>query len=353
MYDDDQSHDAPHTSRAHLAELLSERRVAVAGDVVARLRRRDVPGVSPLVVRTLVDALASSIAEGSPEGVVHWSRMVRHAHSAAVVAAVIETACEVVEELAHAEHGDLATIVVFLEIVKARTVVKERESAPAAVANEDAVLSTAIESLLTMLSARDEATCIHSRATGEWGRRIALRMGIEPVVTERIVKAGILHDIGKIRIPDDILFKPSTLTADEWEIMKRHAEAGAEILSAIPALAPYAPIVATHHERFDGRGYPHGLRGDDISLESRVVSVADCFHAMTTDRPYRRALTYGEAIAAFVDGRGRQWDKEVADVMIALAAEDRNSSADANLSALSGSFFAAGALRLPGDVQAI
>jgi HD-GYP domain-containing protein (c-di-GMP phosphodiesterase class II) len=154
-------------------------------------------------------------------------------------------------------------------------------------------------------------------------------------------------------VPDRILFKPSTLDAVEWDIMKRHAEAGAEILSEIPALARYAPVVATHHERCDGRGYPHGLRGDDISLESRVVSVADSFHAMTTDRPYRRALSYGEAIAALVDGRGRQWDKEIADVMIALAAEDRNSSADANLSALSGSFFGPAGRRLPGDVRAI
>lgn len=348
MHDDDQ----PHISRAHFADLLSERRITVATDIVARLRRDDVAGVSTLIVRTLVDAIVSAIAESSPDSVVHWSRMVRHAHSARVVAAAIETACEVVEELAHAEHGDLATMVVFLEVVKARTTHREREHVPVTAEGTDPAIA-AIEGLLAMLSVRDEATCIHSRATGEWGRRIATRMGIEPVVTERIVKAGILHDIGKIRVPDDILFKPSTLTELEWEIMKRHAEAGAEILAEIPTLALYAPIVATHHERFDGRGYPHGLRGDDISLESRVVSVADSFHAMTTDRPYRRALTYGEAIAALVDGRGRQWDKEVADVMIALAAEDRNSSADANLSALSGSFFGAGGLRLPGDVRAI
>ncbi len=352
MHDDDQPHDAAHISRAHIADLLSERRIAVANDVVARLRRRDVAAASPLIVRSLVDALVSSMAEGSPDAVVHWSRMVRHAHSAAIVAVAVETVCDVVEELAHAEHGDLASIVVFLEMVKTRSRSRERDLAPRSDVRDDSSLA-AIESLLTMLSVRDEATCIHSRATGEWGRRIATRMGVEPVVTERIVKAGILHDIGKIRVPDEILFKPSTLTAAEWEVMKRHAEAGAEILSEIPALAPYAPVVATHHERFDGRGYPHGLRGDDISLESRVVSVADCFHAMTTDRPYRRALSYGEAIAALVDGRGRQWDKEVADVMIALAAEDRNSSADANLSALSGSFFGPGGLRLPGDVRAI
>jgi putative nucleotidyltransferase with HDIG domain len=351
MHDDDGPQDAAHTSRAHIADLLSERHIVVANDVAARLRSRDVAGVSPLIVRSLVDAFVSSMAEGSPDNVVHWARMVRYAHAAPIVAAAIETVCDVVEELAHAEHGDLASTIVFLEVVKTRTRSRQRDLAPTTVPGDDTSLA-AIESLLAMLSVRDEATCIHSRATGEWGRRIASRMGIEPAVKERIVKAGILHDIGKIRVPDEILFKPSSLTAGEWEIMKRHAEVGAEILSEIPALAPYAPVVATHHERFDGRGYPHGLRGDDISLESRVVSVADCFHAMTTDRPYRRALTYGEAIAALVDGRGRQWDKEVADVMITLAAEARNSSADANLSALTGSLLGPGA-RLPGDVRAI
>jgi HD-GYP domain-containing protein (c-di-GMP phosphodiesterase class II) len=352
MHDDEYPHGAPHAGRAHVAELLGERRTALTADIVARLRRRDVVGVSPLIVRTLIDALVASIAESAPDNVVHWSRMVRHAHAAPVVDAMIEAACDVVEELAHAEDGDLATIVVFLEIVKARAAGKVSEVASRSRGEEFAQQSV-IESLLVMLGARDEATCTHSRATGEWGRRISTRMGLEPAVTERIVKAGILHDVGKIRVPSEILVKPSTLTAAEWEIMKRHAEAGAEILAEIPALAPYAPIVATHHERCDGRGYPRGLRGDDISLESRVVSVADSFHAMVTDRPYRRALSYGEAIAALVDGRGRQWDKEVADVMIALAAEDRNSSADANLSGLSGSLFGAAGLRLPGEVRAI
>ncbi len=350
---DDHSNDAPNTSRAHIAELLSERRIEVANDIVARVRRAGDVGVSPLIVRTLVDALVAAIAESSPDIVVHWSRMVRHAHPAPVVVAMIETACEAAEELAHAEHGDLATIVVFLEIVKARAVTQELETVPTAGGVGEPSLQTAIDSLLAMLRARDDATCNHSRATGEWSRRIATRMGLDLGLTERIVKAGILHDIGKIRVPDAILLKPSALDADEWEIMKRHAEAGAEILSQIPALAQYAPIVATHHEWFDGRGYPRGLRGDDISLESRVVSVADSFHAMVTDRPYRRALSYGEAIAVLTGGRGRQWDAEIADVMIALAAEDRNSSADANLSALSTPFFGAGAIRLPGDVRAI
>jgi putative nucleotidyltransferase with HDIG domain len=350
MRDHDILHDAPHSSRAHIADLLDERRAELSGGIVARVQRREGVSVSPLIARTLVHALAKSVAESAPDVIVHWSRMVRHAHPASLVTAMIDTACEAVEELAHEEHGDLATIVVFLEIVKARASAHMHDEPPARRSDADAASHAAIESLLAMLRARDDATCNHSRATGEWGRRIATRMGLDAVTVERIVRAGILHDIGKIRVPDAILLKPTALEAHEWEIMKRHAEAGADILSQIPALAQYAPIVATHHEWFDGRGYPYGLRGDEISLESRVVSVADSFHAMTSDRPYRRALTFGEAIAALADGRGRQWDKDVADVMIALAAEDRNSSADANLSALTPTFLGVAKL---GDVRAV
>jgi HD-GYP domain-containing protein (c-di-GMP phosphodiesterase class II) len=269
-----------------------------------------------------------------------------------VVLAMIETACEVAEELAHAEHADMATIVVYLEIVKARAASQALDDGLGI--DTEPELQTAIQSLLAMLRARDDATCTHSRATGEWGGRIAQRMGLGAAACERIVKAGILHDIGKIRVPDAILFKPSALDPGEWEIMKRHAQAGADILSEIPALADYAPIVGTHHERYDGRGYPFGLVADEISLESRVVSVADSFHAMVSDRPYRRALTYGEAIAALTDGRGRQWDGEITDVMIGLAAEERNTSSDATLVAISTPFFTdSPRLHLPGSLRAI
>ena len=354
MRDDDILHDAPHSSRAHIADLLDERRVELSGGIVTRVQRREGVSVSPLIARTLVHALAKSIAESAPDVIVHWSRMVRHAHPASLVTAMIDTACEAVEELAHEEHGDLATIVVFLEIVKARASAQMHDEPPARRTDADAASHAAIESLLAMLRARDDATCTHSRATGEWARRIAGRMELAPPRIERIVRAAILHDIGKIRIPDEILVKPTALTAAEWNVMKQHPDAGAEILSQIPALAPYAPIVRTHHEWVDGRGYPQGLRGEEISLESRVVSVADSFHAMVSDRPYRRALSYGEAIAALTDGRGRQWDADVTDVMIALAAEDRSSSADANLSAITGAYRGRVAPRqLSGDVWAI
>jgi HD-GYP domain-containing protein (c-di-GMP phosphodiesterase class II) len=351
MLADDTLRDISHSTRAQLAELLDERRVEVASDIVSRLTDRYEIIVSPLIVRTLVHTLAKSIADGSPDPIIHWSRMVRHAHAVPVVFAMIDTACDVAEELAHTIHGDLGTVIVFLEIVKTRT-----RSMPSddGAGTPDVAGQEAIQSLLAMLRARDDATCCHSQATGEWGRRIAVRVGLSTATTERIVRAGILHDIGKIRVPDSILFKAGALAPSEWEIMKRHAESGAEILAQIPTLAQYAPIVGAHHERVDGRGYPHGLRADEISLEARVVSVADSFHAMVSDRPYRRAFSYGEAIAVLSEGRGTQWDAAVVDVMIALAAEDRNRSADANLSALSPSFYSDGLTKQrPADAEAI
>jgi putative nucleotidyltransferase with HDIG domain len=349
---DDIIHDAAHSTRAQLAELLDERRVGVANDVVTRLSDRYEMIISPLIVRTLVHTLARSVGESNPDPVVHWSRMVRHAHALPVVLAMIDTVCDVAEELAAGLHGDLGTVVLFLEIVKTRS--RSMPSDDGASADHDPAGQEAIHSLLAMLRARDDATCSHSQATGEWGRRIAVRVGLSTATTERIVRAGILHDIGKIRVPDSILFKTGALAPSEWEIMKRHAESGAEILAQIPTLAQYAPIVGAHHERVDGRGYPHGLRADEISLEARVVSVADSFHAMVSDRPYRRAFSYGEAIAVLGEGRGTQWDAAVVDVMISLAAEDRNRSADANLSALSPSFYSDGLKNhRPADAEAI
>jgi two-component system cell cycle response regulator len=348
MQDDSHLSDALHTTRAQIAELLDERRVEVANDVVARMKRRNVDCMSPLIVRTLIHALAKAMAESAPDVIVHWSRMVRQAHPAPAVIAMIDAACDAAEELAANDHGDLATVVVFLEIVKGRA---RAQIADDASGDSESAPQNAIQSLLAVLRARDDATCNHSRATGDFGRRIATRMGLEPVMVERVGKAGVLHDIGKIRVPDAILLKASALEPHEWEVMKRHAEAGAEILSQIPALAQYAPIVATHHERFDGRGYPLGLRGDELSLESRIVSVADSFHAMISDRPYRRALSYGEAIVALSDGRGTQWDAGITDVMIALAAEERNSSVDASLAALTGAPLVIEPLGLTGDAR--
>ncbi len=325
---DDRGYEDVHS--AGVASGRSDRRSARA-----RLRRRAASlrrggiAASPLVVRTLVHALTRALTAGEPDVIVHWARMVREAHPRHVVVAMVEAACAAAEEIAHADGGDVVLAMIFLEVVKSRTSSHVLHDAPG-VAGEPAA-DSAIESLLAMLRARDEATCTHSHATGALSRRIAVRMGLSADVTERVTKGGVLHDIGKMLVPDAILLKPGPLDEREWVIMKRHAEAGADILMDIPALAQYAPIVRAHHERWDGRGYPDGLAGEEIMLEARIVAVADSFHAMTTERVYREPLTRSDAIAVIADGRGKQWDPQVADVLIALAAHDRTMSADASL----------------------
>jgi HD-GYP domain-containing protein (c-di-GMP phosphodiesterase class II) len=175
-----------------------------------------------------------------------------------------------------------------------------------------------VDGILTVLKARDEAAYEHARATGAWCRRLAETLRLSRARTDAIVTAGVLHDIGTIAMPETVLFKAGPLTDAEWIVARRHAEAGAAILAELPALAAYAPIVRAHHERWDGNGYPFGLKGEQIPFEARVVAVADAFHAMISDRPHRPAIAQRDAMAILRDGRGTQWDATVVDAMLLL-----------------------------------
>jgi putative nucleotidyltransferase with HDIG domain len=169
-----------------------------------------------------------------------------------------------------------------------------------------------------MLGERDSQTCCHSKATGEWARRLCAAMGLSDEATAFIELCALLHDIGKISTPDHILNKPGPLTSSEWDVMRDHAAAGQRILNQIPTLARCALIVRAHHERWDGLGYPDGLAGENIPFEARVVAVADAFHAMISDRPYRKAIPPRRALEILKDGRGTQWDPLVVDSMMNL-----------------------------------
>ena len=145
---------------------------------------------------------------------------------------------------------------------------------------------------------------------------VGLELGVEETWTAR--HAAVLHDIGKIHIPSSILCKPGKLNKHEWEIMRRHPEIGAEMLSGIPGLERVRAAVLAHHERFDGRGYPAGLAGDEIPAEARLISVVDAYDAMTNDRPYRKALSHEEAIAELEAGAGSQFDPFVVEAVKAV-----------------------------------
>ena len=172
--------------------------------------------------------------------------------------------------------------------------------------------------LAVILDARDPYTKRHSENVTRYSVAIAKEMGFNPAQIEIIRRSGLLHDIGKIGIRDDILLKPGKLTNEEFEQIKIHPVKSQEIVSSLPFLKEVAMLVRHHHERYDGKGYPDGKSGEDIELGSRIMAVSDSFDAMTTDRPYRKRLPLEEAIAELIRCKGTQFDPKVVDNFIAI-----------------------------------
>lgn len=174
----------------------------------------------------------------------------------------------------------------------------------------DAYLDT-VRSLIGALEAKDPYTRGHSERVAEYAVLLARHMGADSGVTERIEKAALLHDIGKLSQSAGLLNKASALSQSEFETMRSHPAVGADMVSRIPPLRSLAPLVGAHHERPDGRGYPDGLLGDEIPWESLILAVTDAYDAMTSSRAYRQALTHEQAVAELIAGAGGQFDREV------------------------------------------
>ena len=155
--------------------------------------------------------------------------------------------------------------------------------------------------------------------------RLAVAAGMDPDEAELFRHASAMHDVGKIAIPDTILRKPGELTPDEWEIMRRHTTIGGDLLAGSRSpLVQMGEIVArTHHERWDGTGYPAGLAGEDIPLVGRICAVADVFDALISDRPYKQAWTIDDTLAEIARQRGRQFDPHIADLLLNMGPELR------------------------------
>jgi putative nucleotidyltransferase with HDIG domain len=176
------------------------------------------------------------------------------------------------------------------------------------------------EGLLVTLSEiidlRDPHVLGHSKQVSEYATHIAKRMGLNEKQTDLIRKAGLLHDIGKLGIPMEILSKPGKLTGDEYEAVKTHAALGEELVKNTPSLRHLAQVIRHHHECYDGKGYPDKIAGSQISIESRIVAVADAIEAMTSDRPYHRALQYEKVKEELLRCSGTQFDPLVIDAAI-------------------------------------
>jgi putative nucleotidyltransferase with HDIG domain len=171
---------------------------------------------------------------------------------------------------------------------------------------------------LSALRLRDQETEGHAHRVMEMTLHLARQIGIPDAELIHIRRGAILHDIGKMAIPDSILFKPAPLTEQEWKIMRRHPVIATEILSPIPYLAPALPIPCSHHEKWDGSGYPDGLAGTDIPIAARIFAFADVYDALTSDRPYRRAWPQEDALDYIFKQSGAHFDPSIAPVFISM-----------------------------------
>ena len=179
-----------------------------------------------------------------------------------------------------------------------------------------------LEALGAAIDLRDSETAGHSKRVAIYAATIAKELRATEQELKTIARGAWLHDIGKLATPDAILLKPGPLTHEEWRIMRRHAETGYELVQRIPFLASAAEIVLSHHERWDGSGYPQGLKGADIPFGARIFAVADTLDAMTSDRPYRSALSFEEAQEEIRRGSGSRYDSNVVSAFLAKTIEN-------------------------------
>ena len=180
-----------------------------------------------------------------------------------------------------------------------------------------------VTALSEAVDAKDRYTSGHSKRVAEYSRMLAARMGKSKAEQEEIYRAGLLHDIGKIRIPVEIINKAGKLSDEEYNIIKIHPVTGYHILRGISGSNLISLATKYHHERYDGKGYPNGLEGEQIPEAARILGVADSYDAMTSNRSYRKALPQDVVRAEIEKGRGTQFDPEIADIMLQMIDEDK------------------------------
>ncbi len=184
-----------------------------------------------------------------------------------------------------------------------------------------AIIDQTMLTFAKVIDAKDAYTRGHSEAVAEYSREIARRYGVPRRQLDNIYYAGLLHDIGKIAIPDSILNKPDKLTEDEYETVKIHTCVGADILSSLTTVENIAAGARDHHERYDGSGYPRGISGNDISLEGRIIGAADAYDAMASERVYRPTFDRKKIRDEFERETGKQFDPKIAEILLGMIDE--------------------------------
>jgi diguanylate cyclase (GGDEF)-like protein/PAS domain S-box-containing protein len=223
--------------------------------------------------------------------------------------------------------GDDETLIRFLAALVDDTANQERTEAQQ---REAAAELSGIHALLAALEARDQYTGEHSRIVVQLAQGVARELGLDEQKMLEVEQVAILHDIGKVGIPDSILLKRGPLTDAEWQLMRQHPAVGERVVANTESLAHLAPAIRAEHERYDGRGYPDGLAGDEIPIASRITLACDAYHAMTSDRPYRRHLTREQALVELRDNAGSQFDPDVVAALLNLVEADPDAYTEAH-----------------------
>jgi HD-GYP domain-containing protein (c-di-GMP phosphodiesterase class II) len=186
----------------------------------------------------------------------------------------------------------------------------------ALLAQQERTFTTTLSALMSTVEAKDDYTASHEEHVADMAERVALRMGLSPAHARDVRYAALLHDVGKVAVPSEILLKPGPLSESEWVAMRRHTIVGGELVARIDAFAHLAPAVRASHERWDGEGYPDGLAGEDIPLAARIIAVCDTYDAVVTDRPYRPARTFAQAREELSRAAGAQLDTRVVETLL-------------------------------------
>ena len=276
-------------------------------------------------VELILDRLCLSTQLAKPVGLATWAIREGRRIGVARTVEIADTAVNVLEGEAELLDLDRSRFAAFLDVLRA-----EIHSALTALGRDERSESARkpqaeiTAALLAMLAERDRRVAAHSKATGEWARRLCAALSLPRSQSDFIELCAMLHDIGQVAIPDSILLKAGPLTDEEWEIVRDHCAAGQRILNEIPSLSRCGVTIRAHHERWDGLGYPDRLAGENIPFEARVLAVVDAFHAMISDRPYRRAIAPRRALEILQSGRGSQWDPAIVDAMVGMFARTRH-----------------------------
>jgi diguanylate cyclase (GGDEF)-like protein/putative nucleotidyltransferase with HDIG domain len=311
-----------HGERNAVLELVAAavKRVKRGMDHSARLGEREIAVALPecepndaYLVAERIRSAAREVLEGLPASITVSLGVACYPEHGATAESVLHAASQGV---AAAEQLGRDRTVIYSSEIASLVLAAETRSHEDRGGNLAAVLA-----LTEVLDIRDARTASHSQTVGRYAETIARELGLSDELIERVRLAGILHDVGKIAVPDGVLSKPGPLDDDEYAQMKKHPEVGALIVDGAD-LKDVASWVIAHHERPDGRGYPHRLTGDEIPLEARILAVADAYEAMTVDRVYRRALPVEVAREELCRCAGTQFDPRVVEVFLEALERD-------------------------------